>query len=101
MPKQYVVNVVAMDGEIVETISVFDEGRLHDAIVRRDEYLMLRDGPVEVQLHVVENDTVRHFDCQLDGLEHVIVDCSSGGPDSGDMDHACSRCGQYWHVQLY
>ena len=32
---------------------------------------------------------------------HILVDRSSGGPDSGDMDHECARCGQYWHVPLY
>lgn len=32
---------------------------------------------------------------------HKLVDCSSAGPDSGDMDHACMRCGAYWHVPLY
>jgi len=38
--------------------------------------------------------------CEMLG-EHLIVDCSSAGPDSGNMDHACARCGRYWHVPLY
>lgn len=32
---------------------------------------------------------------------HDIEDCSSGGPESGNMDHECKRCGEYWHVPLY
>jgi hypothetical protein len=32
---------------------------------------------------------------------HKLVDCSSAGPDSGDMDHYCERCGQFWSVPLY
>jgi len=32
---------------------------------------------------------------------HKLVDYSSGGPDSGNMDHACRRCGKFWHVPLY
>lgn len=32
---------------------------------------------------------------------HDLRDCSSCGPDSGDMDHYCDRCGAYWHVPLY
>lgn len=37
--------------------------------------------------------------CQTEG--HKIRDCSSAGPDSGDMDHECVRCGRYWSVPLY
>jgi len=32
---------------------------------------------------------------------HDIEDCSSAGPDSGNMDHECRRCSQYWSVPLY
>lgn len=32
---------------------------------------------------------------------HKIRDCSSAGPDHGDMDHECVRCGRYWSVPLY
>lgn len=32
---------------------------------------------------------------------HALVDESTAGPDSGNMDHSCRRCGQYWHVPLY
>jgi hypothetical protein len=32
---------------------------------------------------------------------HKPIDCSSGGPDGGNMDHECERCGEYWHVTLY
>jgi len=32
---------------------------------------------------------------------HKVVDVSSGTPDSGNMDHECERCGEYWHVPLY
>jgi len=37
--------------------------------------------------------------CELFG--HDIEDCSSAGPDSGNMDHRCKRCGEYWAVTLY
>lgn len=30
-----------------------------------------------------------------------IIDCSSAGPDSGNMDHMCAVCGRYWSVSLY
>jgi len=33
--------------------------------------------------------------------DHDLEDCSSAGPDSGNMDHQCKRCGRYWHVPLY
>lgn len=36
-----------------------------------------------------------------DKYGHKIVDDSSAGPDSGDMDYCCSRCGMSWHHQLY
>lgn len=32
---------------------------------------------------------------------HRAQDCSSAGPESGNMDHECVRCGKYWHVPLY
>lgn len=38
--------------------------------------------------------------CEVLG-DHDIVDCSDAGPDSGNMDHRCRRCGQYWSVPLY
>jgi len=37
--------------------------------------------------------------CSLHG--HDLVDCSSGGPESGNLDHGCRRCGAYWRVSLY
>ena len=37
--------------------------------------------------------------CDIHG--HDIVDMSYGGPDSGNMDHGCKRCGEYWSVPLY
>lgn len=33
--------------------------------------------------------------------DHEIRDCSHAGPDSGDMDHECTRCGRHWAVPLY
>ena len=33
--------------------------------------------------------------------DHEIVDCSTAGPDSGNMDHCCTRCGKYWSCPLY
>lgn len=38
--------------------------------------------------------------CQALG-GHDLIDRSSAGPDSGDMDCECMRCGQYFHHQLY
>lgn len=32
---------------------------------------------------------------------HRLHDCSTAGPDSGNMDHECIRCGRYWSVPLY
>lgn len=32
---------------------------------------------------------------------HKLVDLSSAGPESGNMDHGCLRCGASWHVPLY
>jgi len=32
---------------------------------------------------------------------HKLEDCSSAGPESGNMDHGCRRCGEYWHAPLY
>ena len=32
---------------------------------------------------------------------HKLADMSSAGPDSGNMDHECSRCGASWSVPLY
>lgn len=37
--------------------------------------------------------------CTLFG--HKIVDDSFAGPDNGNMDHHCSRCGASWSVPLY
>jgi len=39
------------------------------------------------------------FICRCFG--HKIIDCSSAGPESGNMDHYCSRCGAYWQITLY
>lgn len=38
--------------------------------------------------------------CEFYG-DHDLVDCSEAGPDSGNMDHRCRRCGQYWSIPLY
>ena len=32
---------------------------------------------------------------------HDLRDLSSAGPDSGNMDHECVRCGRYYRVTLY
>ncbi len=37
--------------------------------------------------------------CRL--LGHRMVDCSHAGPESGDMDMFCDRCGRYWDIPLY
>lgn len=37
--------------------------------------------------------------CKIRG--HKIIDCSIAGPNSGNMDHECERCGKYWHIPLY
>jgi len=33
--------------------------------------------------------------------DHEYIDCSYGGPDSGNMDHKCKKCGHYVSVPLY
>lgn len=64
-----------------------------------DDYLR-SEGWTEWMLH-------RSFCCAdsdkalCDGIGHDIVDRSSAGPDSGNMDYECIRCGQYWSVPLY
>ena len=40
-----------------------------------------------------------HVVCAL--TSHDLVDRSYGGPEHGNMDHECRRCGQYWSVPLY
>lgn len=40
-----------------------------------------------------------NFMCSMFG--HVIVDDSTAGPDTGNMDHHCDRCGKCWEVTLY
>jgi hypothetical protein len=37
--------------------------------------------------------------CKMFG--HKLMDCSSAGPESGNMDYCCVRCDSYWHVPLY
>lgn len=32
---------------------------------------------------------------------HDLEDHSYGGPEHGNMDHSCKRCGRYWSVPLY
>jgi len=32
---------------------------------------------------------------------HQIIDCSTAGPDHGNMDAECTRCGEYWRGVLY
>lgn len=48
---------------------------------------------------ISEIDSEDWHKCDTEG--HLLRDCSYGGPDSGNMDHECTRCGQYWHVPLY
>lgn len=33
--------------------------------------------------------------------DHNYVDVSEAGPDSGNVDHECSKCGHYVHASLY
>jgi len=44
---------------------------------------------------VGSNDSI----CEVHG--HDLCDESFGGPDHGNMDHSCKRCGRYWSVPLY
>ena len=37
--------------------------------------------------------------CKIRG--HKLEDQSSAGPDSGNADYGCSRCGEQWDVPLY
>jgi len=39
-------------------------------------------------------------DCQ-NWCVHKWVDVSTAGPDSGNMDVECSKCGAYKHIPLY
>lgn len=32
---------------------------------------------------------------------HKLVSHGSAGPEHGNDDHACTRCGRYWSVPLY
>ncbi len=32
---------------------------------------------------------------------HKLEDLSSAGPESGNMDHGCKRCGEFWKRSLY
>lgn len=32
---------------------------------------------------------------------HWLVDESSAGPDSGNMDHSCCMCDKFWSIPLY
>lgn len=34
-------------------------------------------------------------------IGHRIIDSSSGGPESGNIDLHCVRCGYSYHVTLY
>ena len=44
--------------------------------------------------------TTMQADCREQG--HLkLRDCSSAGPDSGNMDHCCDHCGEYFPVTLY
>ena len=45
------------------------------------------------------SEVVRSIHCKICG--HKIVDCSSAGPEGGNMDYECSRCGAYWRRPLY
>lgn len=47
---------------------------------------------------VVEFELLRLV-CRVRG--HKWVDCSYAGPDSGNMDMECERCGYYDHIPLY
>jgi hypothetical protein len=48
-------------------------------------------------------DVVLHYTrttiCRYRG--HAWVDCSYAGPDSGNMDMYCERCGYHFHHTLY
>lgn len=51
---------------------------------------------------VQPTETMAYSDFDLcEEIGHDIVDCSFAGPDNGNMDHECRRCGQYWSVPLY
>jgi len=52
-----------------------------------------------ISSHIYTRSGLAPWICKRYG--HKLVDYSSGGPDSGNMDHACIRCGKHWHVPLY
>lgn len=72
--------------------------KLWDRLVwNRNEYDP-RCGAVEFIYHGLKHKWQRLV-CRVRG--HKLVGCGYGGPDSGNDDHYCERCGQYWRVTLY
>lgn len=68
-----------------------------------DELLkeMHPNGVPACQLLPAGATTMQH-ECRISPTGHLqLHDCSSGGPDSGDMNHECLHCGQYWAITLY
>lgn len=41
------------------------------------------------------------FDAEQAKCDHKFVDRSHAGPESGDMDIECSKCGYYVSIPLY
>lgn len=55
---------------------------------------------IRAQSHCLYNATgIASYICKRRG--HKVVDCSTAGPDSGNMDHCCARCDEYWSAPLY
>jgi len=49
--------------------------------------------------YLIKYRVVGRIICSIKG--HVLVDFSEAGPDSGNMDHGCDRCREFWSVPLY
>lgn len=73
--------------------------------MRWEDLLSVGWAPPTNGLGEIEDDHVcvlaTNADAMCEDLGHVLVDCGYAGPESGCMDHECSRCGQYWSCPLY
>ena len=70
--------------------------------IRQDVYVRQMEGsdwPLTESLIANLAWLIEALECIM--LDHEWVDCSSAGPESGDIDLRCRRCGYHVHHQLY
>lgn len=72
-------------------------GELEDVKVRMTGYIYWQVGGYVRWAYIASG--LAPWICKR--YSHKLVDCSSAGPESGNMDHECKRCGEYWHRTLY